>query len=174
MRSPARSTGELQPKIASLAVQGVRRSIWARIMPSRKSTARLGNSRGRNRTLSDFINTSRRLPRNAASHSAGSAGSGRPCDRRKTTSGNAASFCPEVCRAVRALSSPSIIWICRGRTTRSVAASTAPATAVIHSPNRTLISAIIVIRISPASATGGSSHCPATTARGRDRRHRLA
>ncbi len=41
-RSFAKNRGVLQPKIASLAVQGERRSIWARIMPSRKSTARLG------------------------------------------------------------------------------------------------------------------------------------
>ena len=43
------SVGALQPNTASLALHGVRRSICARTMPSRKSAARAGSSSGRNR-----------------------------------------------------------------------------------------------------------------------------
>ena len=62
MRSAPASVGALQPKAASFAVHGVRRSICARTTPSRNSVARCGNSSGRNRKRAGRSFSSARLP----------------------------------------------------------------------------------------------------------------
>ncbi len=134
-----------QPKTASLADQGVRRSICARIMPSRKSAACLGKSIDRNRTWSDLRRRSTRLPRSADSQSAGRDGSGRPFDTRNETSGKAVPFFTNAVLAVNVLPSPSMSNTCRWGTKRLAIKLIARATAAIHSPNSSLSSEIIVI-----------------------------
>src|ERR1700731_251641 len=134
-----------QPKTASLADHGVRRSICARIMPSRKSAACLGKSSDRNRTWSDLSRTSTRLPRSMVPQSAGRDGSGRPFDMRNEISGKAMPFFTDAILAVNVLSSPSIRNICRRGMKRPAIKSMARATAAIHSPNSSLSSEIIAI-----------------------------
>src|SRR5882757_2470846 len=161
--------GGLQPKTTSSAVQGVRRSICERIMPSRKSTACLGKSSDRNSTWPDVSTTSTRLPRSVASQSAGKEGVGRPFKRRNETSGKAGPFCADVALAVNVLPPPSLIKICRWRTYRLIMELTTPATAAIHSENSALSSEIIAINPPPVSAGGGPLlRHPATTAHGKD------
>ncbi len=62
-------TGAVQPNTASPAPHGVRRSICARTMPSRKSAARAGSSSGRNRKRFGCSTISTRLPRNSGPRS---------------------------------------------------------------------------------------------------------
>ncbi len=143
MRSFGRSEGGLQPNTASFAVQGVRRSIWARIMPSRNSIARFGKSSDRNRTWSGLSKISTRLPRSVASQSGGREGIGRPFDSRNETSGKAAPFFTGAALAVKLLASPSTRSICRCCTKRPTIELMARSTATIHSPNSSLSSEII-------------------------------
>src|ERR1700737_3571424 len=147
-----------QPKTASLADQGVRRSICARIMPSRKSAACLGKSSDRNRTWSDLSGTSTRLPGRGASHSAGKDGPGRPFDMRNETSGKAAPFFTDAALAVNVLPSPSMSNTCRWGTKRLAIKLIARATAAIHSPNSSLSSEIIVITRQLLRTAGRSPH----------------
>src|ERR1700704_553782 len=137
--------GGLQPKTASAAVQGVRRSICARTMPSRNSTARRGKSSDRNRTWSDLSRNSTWLPRSVVSQSAGREGFGRPFDRRNETSGKAAPFFTSAVLAVNVSPSPSMSNICRWGIKRLAIKLMARATAAIHSPNSSLSSEIIAI-----------------------------
>ena len=94
-------------KTVHVADHGVRRSIWARIMPSRKSAACLGKSIARNSTWSGLINMSMWLPRSAACHSGVRAGTGRPCTRRNEVCCSTAPFPIDVSRAVKLCPSPS-------------------------------------------------------------------
>src|ERR1700676_2414807 len=137
--------GGLQPKTASVAVQGVRRSICARTMPSRNSRALRGKSSDRNRTWSDLSRNSTWLPRSVLSQSAGSEGSGRPLDRRNETSGKATPFFTDTALARNVFSSPSTSNICRWGIKRLAIKLVARATAAIHSPNSSLSSEIIAI-----------------------------
>src|SRR5215470_18034469 len=68
-RSPAISIGGVQWYAAASEFHGVKRSIWARTIPSRKSAARLGKSSGRKRKRDERSTTWVELPRSASLHS---------------------------------------------------------------------------------------------------------
>ncbi len=161
MRSLSAGTGCVMPNTASLAGHGVRRSIWARIMPCRKSVACLGKSMARNSTWSDRMRMSMRLPRSAASHSGVRAGSGRPCRRRNEACGSKAPA--EVTRAVKLSLSPSTNRMRRCDAMRAVTAWTTAATAAIHSPKRSFSSEIIAFKALFAFADARSRRPAMTT-----------
>ena len=125
IRSFAISAGRPQPNTASPAAHGVSRSIWARTMPSRNSTARRGNSSWRKTKRDGRSTISTRLPRIALATLSGSAGAPALSSSRKRSGGDGASFGTRSAKP----SSSSTTRTTRGDTKRPSAATSRAATA---------------------------------------------
>src|SRR5215470_5467596 len=153
MRSLAMSAGRPQPNTASAAVHGVRRSTWARTMPSRNSTARRGSSSGRNRKRDGRRTISTRLPLIAFAAPGGSAPNVPP------SAGASRSRRPPLSAPLSVKERPSLsstMRTTRGETNRPNAATMVAATPSSQRETNSPMSrsSVICTSIRPSSAHG--------------------